>query len=198
MQDYINSEEFVRDFNEGNRIAFNAVYNKYFSVIYGFCLKLVRQSDEAEDIATDTFIKLYHLHNQFRSHANIRAFLYVTSRNACMDYFRYIKKKEEAKTYFARASEGDYTHLNDELDGMYHQVLKAAIEKLPQRQKEVIEKLYFEEIDHKTTAYQMDIKLDALYVLRSRAVNLLRELIHSQGLAESALLLFVLHYSANF
>jgi RNA polymerase sigma-70 factor (ECF subfamily) len=195
MQDYLNSDEFIKDFTAGNAEAYNAVYNKYFSVIFAFCMKLVRRADEAEDIATDTFIKLYQLHRELRSHANIKAFLYRTSRNACIDYFRYIKRKEEARLTVERVwYDEDYVLLNDELDGMYHNVLKAAIDRLPKRQKEVIEKLYLEEIDHKTTASQMDIKIEALYVLRSRAVSLLREIVHSQMLIEGALTLILLHY----
>jgi RNA polymerase sigma-70 factor (ECF subfamily) len=196
MQDYLNSDEFISDFTGGKPVAYNAVYNKYFSIIFGFCLKMVHQKDEAEDITTDTFIKLYQLHDRFKSHTNIRAFLFMTSRNACMDYFRNEKRKEAAKVTIRTKwyEEDEYVRINDELDELYYEVLKSAIQKLPRRQKEVIEKLYLEEIDHKTTASQMDIKIDALYVLRSRAVSLLREIMHSQTMVQGTLTLLLLHY----
>ena len=190
MKEYINSAAFIRDFNEGHHAAFNAVFEKYFSVIYAFCRKLVQQSDEAEDIAIESFVKLYRYHDKINSHAHIRSFLYVTSRNSCMQYFRDEKKKEAAKLNFEKMwYEQDYIRFNDKLDGMYLEAVRTAFEKLPKRSKELVDKLYFKGMDHQTAANQMKIKLDTLYVLRSRTVSLLRKLINSDGVSNGLLLL---------
>jgi len=197
MQDYMDTEKFIRDFQRGDQIAFNAVYEKYFSAIYVFCRKLVRQSDEAEDITTESFIKLFQYHDKIGSQAHIRGFLYVTSRNGCLRYFRDEKRKGAVTLDIERLlHDEDYIRLNDELDGLYLEALKAAFEKLPERSKELVHKLYIEGVDHQTAADQMKIKLETLYSLRSRTVRLLRQLLRAEIVVNGLMLLvfqFILH-----
>lgn len=193
MQEYIDSEAFINDFKEGNRLAFRAVFEMYFPRIYCFCLKLVRKSDEAEDIATDAFAKTFRRCGQLNSHANIRGFLYVASRNGCLKYFGQKKKTEAAEEDFSKMlDENDYVRLNDEMDGMYIQLLLDTIKKLPPRQGELMEKLYVKRLDYQTASAEMGVKVDALYVLHNKAISSIKGLLRSDGLAESVMLILVL------
>lgn len=195
-QDYIESDTLlIRDFNAGKGAAFEAIYNKYFPTIYRFCFSLLERSEDAEDITQETFVKLFQLSNKVHSAPNVRAFLYITSRNACMDYFRHEKKKKEATRAIMRNLPPlNSEQINDELDSMYFEAVRNAMQRLPHREKEVLEKLCMEDIDSRTAAQQMDIKLEALYVLRSRAVSRLKKIIFAPNLEEGVLLFFVICY----
>ena len=193
MSAYVDSEDLIRDFHAGEKIAYDALFDKHFSVIYGFCFNLIRQSEDAKDITIESINKLFLLRHQFQSHANIRAFLYVTSRNSCMDYFRYIKKLKEVNRHFTRREQEDnFILINDQLDGLYYQTLKKSIEKLPSRQKQAIELLFLEEMDYKAAAKYMDVTVETLYKLRARAITLLREILDSQKLTEGVMFLIIL------
>jgi RNA polymerase sigma factor (sigma-70 family) len=86
----------------------------------------------------------------------------------------------------------EYLCLNEQLDGLYYQSVRKAIENLPDRQKEVIRKLYQEEKDHQTVAEEMNIQLGTLYVLRSRAVSFLKQFVLNQNITEGVLFLFII------
>jgi RNA polymerase sigma factor (sigma-70 family) len=196
MAAYIDSQKLIHDFRSCNKTAFEAVYNEYFSGIYAFCFNLVRDKEEARDIASDTFMKLFKLYDRFENLVNMRAFLYTTSRNACMDYFRAEKRKAQARLYIVKAQpEDEYTRINDELDGIYYKALKNSVSKLPDRQKQAIEKLFWEELDYKEAAQQMDTSVENLYKIRNRAIGLLRELLRSQKIQEGTITFFLLFYS---
>lgn len=81
----------MRRFRNGDALAFNTIYNRYYSTLRYFSFRLICQKQQAEGIAVETFVKLYRLCRNFESMASIRAFLYVTARNACYDYLAYAR-----------------------------------------------------------------------------------------------------------
>ena len=91
------SHKIVKGFIEGDKKAFADVYNMHYNRVYNFVKDLVKDREEAQDIVAETFIKLWKLHALFNTNENIRAFLYVTAKNASMDYFRYCQKQREKK-----------------------------------------------------------------------------------------------------
>jgi len=130
---------------------------------------------------------------QLHSEANIRGFLYVVSRNACMKYLAK-KKRTEAVEFEVHKilCENDYIRLNDELDGMYIQIFMDAIKKLPPRQNQLMEKLYIEKLDYQAASDKMGVKVNALHVLHRKAVISIKKILRSDGLPESVILLMAL------
>jgi len=199
MAAYIDSDKLIHDFRACKKTAFEAVYKEHFSAIYAFCFNLVRDKEEARDIAAESFIKLFKLCDKFETSVNMRAFLYITSRNGCMDYFRKEKRKAQARVHLEKELPDDeYTRINDELDSIYYKALKNSVSQLPDRQKQAIEKLFWEELDYKEAAYQMDTSVENLYKIRNRAISLLRELLRSQKFQESTIIFLFLFYSICF
>ncbi|HEX4851918.1 MAG TPA: sigma factor, partial [Puia sp.] len=75
----------LRLFNQGDRSAFTAIYNSYSNRVFLYAKYLLNSSVEAEDIVSDTFLKLWHVKARFRTQDKISAFLVITTRNACYD-----------------------------------------------------------------------------------------------------------------
>ncbi len=184
------TETLITDFLNGKKHAYDVLHKKYFGEIYAFCFSLVANKEVAEDITQETMIKLWIKHKDFDSLPNIRAFLYITSRNACMDHFRYISSEKEGKSRFKLAFD-DFVTINDQLDGLYRQSIKTLLTKLPDRQKQAIELLFFEELKLREAAREMEISVDTVKKLRARGITLLREILRSQTSAEVVLLLML-------
>src|SRR5438270_517170 len=87
----------LQAFQKGDPSSFNKIYQKLSGPIFNFVSKLVKDLHEAQDITSDTFVKIWKLHDRFENLQNIESFLYVTSRNACLDYFRAKKKRKEVE-----------------------------------------------------------------------------------------------------
>jgi len=68
--------------------AFSACYDQYYHEIQRLALKMVRDLPTAEDIAGDSFIKLYRDWDKKTGPAHIRNFLFLTTRNAALDYLK--------------------------------------------------------------------------------------------------------------
>src|SRR5687767_5022335 len=75
----------IEDFKKGSTRALNYIYNLFYNPLCYFAGQLVSK-EEAEDIVTDTFVKLWLKHEDFHSLQGIKAFLYIAVRNSCLDH----------------------------------------------------------------------------------------------------------------
>src|SRR4029079_16286833 len=68
------------------------LYSRYTSLVYGVCLKYLKDRDEAKDAAMQLFERLI---DTLKSHEveNFKSWLYVSARNHCLMQIRSTKGK---------------------------------------------------------------------------------------------------------
>ena len=76
----------------GNLNLVGTLFSRYTPMLYGVCLKYLKDRDDAKDITMQLFEKLG---DKLRNHdiANFRSWLYVTARNECLMHIRSKKGK---------------------------------------------------------------------------------------------------------
>lgn len=68
--------------------AFTEIYNRYSHNITAYCVGLIKNRHDAEDIFQETFIKFYKYAREGNKIKSIRALLVATARNLCLNYLR--------------------------------------------------------------------------------------------------------------
>lgn len=105
--DYQNTEEaaLVRRAQAGDELAFHQIVERYqakvFSIIYG----ILRNHNDAEDIAQQVFSKVYFSLKNFDFRSSLLTWVYKITVNECYDYLR--KKKVRKLVYESDFSEDD-------------------------------------------------------------------------------------------
>lgn len=163
-------------FRNGDALAFNTIYNRYYSTLRYFSLGLICQKQQAEDIAVETFVKLYRLCRNFESMAGVRAFLYVTARNACYDYLAYSQHQPEPPQEPEQAPENTVRDTSDPdaQTGTDTKALSEAINTLPAEYYEVFKLAYIQ--GHKATSIARYLRVNEQSVrsYKRRSIQLLR------------------------
>jgi len=77
---------------EGDSQAFGKLYDLFVDQIYRFCLIKTGDTDVAQDITSETFLRVKRYLDRYK-HKNFRAYLYTIARNLIVDYY-----KRQAKT----------------------------------------------------------------------------------------------------
>lgn len=159
-------------FRNGEALAFNTIYNRYYSTLRYFSLNIINQKGEAENIAVETFVKLYRLCRNFESMANVRAFLYVTARNACYDYLAY-SYQQPAQPEDTENTQGWADQDMPDADTIAN-ALADAIRSLPKQYHEVFKLAYLQ--GHKATSIARYLRVDeqAVRNYKRRSIQLLR------------------------
>src|SRR5882762_3416517 len=98
----------IRGLKKRHSHALTYIFKRHYKPLCYFAWQLTGNKPEAEDIAGEVFIKLWRRHNDFNSLQNIKAFLYIATRNACFDYLKHVQRKNashEELFYLAENSE---------------------------------------------------------------------------------------------
>lgn len=84
----LSDPELIKLFNLGKKESFSVLYNRYYSKVYGLCLNMIKQEDEAADIAQEIMLKVYQKLNTFKMESLFSTWLYRVSRNHCVQLLR--------------------------------------------------------------------------------------------------------------
>ena len=71
------------------------IYNRQFHTVYRVCLSFMKNAEDAEDMAQETFLKLLSCEKRFESEEHEKAWLIVTASNTCKDELRKWKRRLE-------------------------------------------------------------------------------------------------------
>src|SRR5712675_1853998 len=91
----------LSDLKTGSKSAFEKIYHLHYKPLRYYTEQLISNQDEAREIVTETFIKVYQKRTDFESIQGLRSYLYVTAKNACMDFYRAQKRNATAETELA-------------------------------------------------------------------------------------------------
>lgn len=100
-------EEFalVRRVQEGDEMAFRDLVERYQSKVFSIIYGILRNQNDAEDIAQQVFAKVYFSIRNFDFRSSVLTWIYKITVNECYDYLR--KKKVRKLVYESDFSEGD-------------------------------------------------------------------------------------------
>src|SRR5579864_8248060 len=68
--------------------AFEALVRRHQGPLYNFCLRMLGQSEDAADVAQETFVQLYSHLGRLDEHEPIAPWLFRVARNRCIDVIR--------------------------------------------------------------------------------------------------------------
>lgn len=108
---YNEEAELVRRAQARDEMAFREIVeryqNKVFSIIYG----ILRNHNDAEDIAQQVFAKIYFSIGNFDFRSSLLTWIYKITVNECYDYLR--KKKVRKLVYESDFTEDESSRLNN-------------------------------------------------------------------------------------
>ena len=186
--------QIIAGFKEGNKEAFAAVYTSHYPSLFFFVKRFVVDRAEAEDITAETFIKLWKIKHNFESHQNIKAFLYITARNACLDCLRARQRSTgmQQEMLYLLLQQNEMTFIHDEIKADVLTQVKEKIEDLPPKCKQIFKMAFFERIKNAEIAEKLGLTLQTVKNQKVRAIKLLR-----LALKRDLVLLTLLIFSFN-
>lgn len=87
-------EKCIRNMNRGSRDALKEVYEEYVSYIYNIVRQLLSTREEAEDITSEFFIRLWEKSESYRGGSGHKGWMATIARNLAIDYIRKRKREE--------------------------------------------------------------------------------------------------------
>jgi RNA polymerase sigma-70 factor (family 1) len=104
-------KELIQRINSGDKKSFNQVFDEYFNALCAFSNKYLADQSATEDIVQDLFIAFWE-HNKDFEHINaVKAFLYTSARNKCLNYLKHqvVLQKHQSGLIYELESEQFFT-----------------------------------------------------------------------------------------
>jgi RNA polymerase sigma-70 factor, ECF subfamily len=155
-------EELLSEFrSSGNLELLGQLYSTYMHLVYGVCLKYLKDRDESKDAVMQIFEKII-TEIPKQNIENFRGWLYVVTKNFCLMHLRSLKSQEEKfcewkidNSVFMENTTG--LHPIDEDDSDMEAALKDCIKRLKDEQGECIRLFYFENRCYSEIANRLNI-----------------------------------------
>ncbi len=95
--------ELTQASSKGDMVAFEEVYNRHHRRVYAICLRMLKNTNEAEDLTQDVFIQLHRKIGSFRGDSAFTTWLHRLTVNQVLMHFRkrtvkFEKTTEEGET----------------------------------------------------------------------------------------------------
>jgi len=165
---------FAKRLRKGDSGALKLFFINFYPSVCIFAMNYVKRNDIAEDIAQDAFLKYWGLKENFSKIQQIKAFIYKTAKNACLNHLQQIKTREEILRSRLQSEELAYEFI---LEEETYRILHLAIEALPKRTKQII-KLSLKENRIDKIADDLGISVNTVKTLKRNAYAQLRLKLH--------------------
>ncbi len=150
---------------------FESLFSDYYGALVCYATKYIKREDIAEDLVQDLFVSLWEGHRVFPSQAALRSFLYVSLKNAALDYLKHLNVEnhyiEEALAANTFLSENSFQ--KEEI----FRLLFKQIDLLPERCREIF-LLHLEGFDNETIAKKLSLSIETVKTQKKRAMKTLR------------------------
>lgn len=169
---------------------FDTIYGIYAKQVYNLCLHYVQNTNDAEDITQEVFIKIHERLHTFKEDAHLKTWVYRITINQCLDFIKVKKTKKRfgifTSLFHAESQEplaeiADFNHPGVQLEDREEiAALFKAISSLAPAQQTALILHKIEGRSQKEVAEIMNTTPKAVESLLQRAKSQLQKKINSQ------------------
>lgn len=87
-----NDQHYINLILEGDTNAFAVLVNRYKDLVYTLTMRMLKNREEAEEVAQDSFIKVYKSLNKFKGDSKFSTWIYKIAYNTSLDRLKKNKK----------------------------------------------------------------------------------------------------------
>ena len=176
--------KIIAAFKQKDAKAFAYIFKLYRKSLVYFAEKILGIREEAEDIVADSFMKLWDKHADFNSLPEIKSFLYVVTRNSCLNFLKYSKRVSASQkefSYWTDNKEEEILHIMYRAELLTE--LNSEIETLPQKMRKIFELSFFQELPSDEIANKLGLSIKTVRNQRAKAVHLIKTAFLKRNLA---------------
>ena len=162
--------ELLKRFRQGDPEAFEALFRQFQSEVYGWILRIVRDSSAAEDLTLEVFWRIYRARGRFDPGASFGAWARRIATNLAIDHLRQTRREVPLSDDLAEHASADPIVCRET-----RRQIAVAFRRLPLKLRVAATLSLIEERSPREIAEALGTSEGAVRVRVFRAIRLLRE-----------------------
>ncbi|WP_431135003.1 RNA polymerase sigma factor [Psychroserpens mesophilus] len=144
-----NDQILINQIVEGDTNSFTILVDRYKDLVFTLALRMLKNREEAEEVAQDSFIKTYKSLKTFKGDSKFSTWIYRVTYNSCLDRIKMNKK------YLKNVEINEFTAhqvvaIDNALDKMKSKEqtleIQRCIDKLPNEESFLLTLYYFDDL----------------------------------------------------
>lgn len=177
-----NDPILIEAFRQGKEEALRIIFRSHYQHLCYFASRIIGNQEDSADIVSEIFIKLFQKHNDFETLLKIKAFLYVSTRNRCLDWLQLNRVR---KTFSLSENEHVYDLQDPTDDQPIWMPYKAelldkiwqSVQTLPPQCRKIFIMHYYQQMKVNEIAKELNIPPSAVSNQLKIGINKIRKLI---------------------
>ena len=175
----------ARSASRGDQRAFARLVEDHKRAVYGLCLRLLADAEEARDAAQETFVRAYTALHSFDAAQPFAPWVLRIARNHCLDQLRRRTPERRHLSLDDAGADGESPREYADPEApradeameraQTRGALEAAVAALPPNYREVVHLFHVEHLSYKEIASAMDVPIGTVMTWLHRARAKLRE-----------------------
>jgi RNA polymerase sigma factor (sigma-70 family) len=177
-----NDQVYIDSILNGDANAFTVLVDRYKDLVFTLALRMMKHREEAEEVAQDTFIKVYKSLNKFKGDSKFSTWIYRVAYNTCLDRLKK-NKRQQYTVEINEYTEHQIKTLDNALDKIEakerEQAMQDCLALLPSEDSFLLTLYYFEELSLEEIGKIVDLKPNnvkvKLFRSRKKLATILRK-----------------------
>jgi RNA polymerase sigma-70 factor, ECF subfamily len=170
--------QLILDAQGGNHAAFRELVGLHMRRVYDLAFGFVNDRDDAEDVAQEVFVKVYHSLRHFRQESGFSTWIYRIATNASLDR---LKQRKRTSTRLVPINESHIAEMQtqpetDHIDTGIH--IERALHELPTLQRAVVILRHMEGYSTKQVSEILRCSEGTVKTHLHRGLKKMRKLLH--------------------
>jgi len=172
----VTDEKLMLAYANGNLSAFQTIYQRHKSRIFGFILKKLNNKEEAEEVFQTVFVKLHTSREKYHEEIPFLPWVFTIARNAVIDH---VRKHDTYKKHVDSYTE--HLEFNDSDTSNYTDFDVDQLSCLTSSQRDALSLRFNEGLTFREIAEQTQTSMVNSRQIVSRAIKKLRSLMKDKG-----------------
>lgn len=132
------SDERIALMAKGNMTAFTSLFDEYLPRLYGFCHKYLHNAADAQEVAQETFIRIWESRETIDPRQNFGTYLIAIAKYRIYNIIKHRFVEEKHRANVAEAIRPRFSQEDELLWNDLVELMLSSIENLPPRQRVVL------------------------------------------------------------
>jgi len=182
-------KELIERAMRGDERAYRDLLERYQRPVYNICLRMVRNEQEAQDLAQDAFVKVFGMLDRYNPSYAFSNWLFKITSNLCIDSMRKRRVDTVPMDQPISSEKGEYERQYESpsddpeevmVKGQKMRMLAKAIDQLPEHYRIMIVLRHQEDLSYEEIAEALEVPLGTVKARIHRAREMLKSRLADQ------------------
>lgn len=185
----IGDEQLIAQVARGDRRAFEALYDRYSSAVFGLALRMLSNREQAEEAVQEIFWRVWQRAQSFDPNRSFAPWLFGIAHNYSIDELR--RRRVRPQSVYEDDEHPILSSIPDDTDvgeaalmGEQRRLVINALRELPTEQRQALELAYFGGLTQQEVAERLGSPLGTVKTRMRLGLQKMRTILQRQGLVE--------------